>query len=93
MAYDFGPGYTYQQDVINLMQLGIPASKIVVGFMPGRDDVGFMTSVTDIETASKYILQQSLRGIMLWDLNRDLENTTGLGSAAATNKAAQVLHL
>ena len=29
MAYDYGSGYTYQQDVAGLMAMGVPASKIV----------------------------------------------------------------
>jgi hypothetical protein len=92
MAYDYAPGYQYQQDVQALVAMGTPISKIVVGLMPGMDDVGVMTSVANITTAAQYIEQNGLRGIMFWDLNRDLLNETGLGASAATNTAWNVFH-
>lgn len=92
MAYDFAPGYRYQDDVEALITMGIPASKISVGLMPGLDDVGVTTSVANITTAAQYIKQNGLEGIMFWDLNRDLENATGLGASAATNTAWNIFH-
>lgn len=92
MAYDYASGYTYQNDVSTLLSLGIPASKIVIGLMPGYDDLHVMTSLANITTASQYILSKGLAGIMFWDLNRDLKNTTGLGASAATNTAWGVFH-
>lgn len=92
MAYDYGPGYTYQQDVTNLRAMGVPASKIVIGLMPGYDDLHVMTSIADISAAAQYIKMNGLGGIMFWDLNRDHENLTGLGPDAATNTAWDVFH-
>ncbi len=92
MAYDYGvnSGYNYQQDVIGLKNMGVPASKIIIGLMPGYDDLHVMTSVNDIITAAQYVISQGLGGIMFWDLNRDHENLTGLGVDAATNAAWNV---
>jgi hypothetical protein len=92
MAYDYGPGYNYQQDVLSLIAMGVPASKIVVGLMPGYDDLHVMTSVSDISTAAEFVKQHGLAGIMFWDLNRDHSNQTGLGVDAATRTAWNVLH-
>lgn len=92
MAYDYGPGYSYQEDVAALIAMGVPASKIGIGLMPGVDDVGVMTSLANITTAAQYVKQNNLQGIMFWDLNRDLENLTGLGASAATNTAWNVFH-
>jgi len=92
MAYDYAPGYNYQQDAQALAAMGVPVSKIAIGFMPGMDDVGVMTSLNDITTAAQYIKQNGLKGIMFWDLNRDLENMTGLGASAATTAAWNVFH-
>lgn len=92
MAYDYGPGYTYQQDVTNLLAFNVPASKIVIGLMPGYDDVGVMTNISDIAAAANYVVAHGLGGIMFWDLNRDHENVTGLGTDAATNAAWNILH-
>ncbi|XWV24553.1 hypothetical protein QJ856_gp1238 [Tupanvirus deep ocean] len=91
MAYNYGPGYTFQQDVQNLIAKGVPANKIVVGLMPGRDDVGVLTDLNHIRTACNYIKQHNLAGIMFWSLNRDYLNLTGLGSSAAINTAHSIL--
>lgn len=92
MAYDAYPGYDYQPDVQALIQMGVPASKIVVGLMPGMDDVGIATSLADIEKASQYVNNQELGGIMFWSLNRDLTNATGLGAGSATTTAWNIIH-
>lgn len=92
MAYDAYSGYSATQDVQALIKMGIPANKISIGLMPGMDDIGVMTSLADIQTIAQFIKQNGLLGIMFWDLNRDLENATGLGSAAATNTAWNVFH-
>lgn len=91
MAYDNYVGYSYQQDISALEAMGVPPNKIVLGLMPGRDDTGKMTSVSDISAAASYVQQNGLKGIMFWDLNRDHENITGLGVDAATNTAWNIL--
>jgi len=92
MAYDAYTGYNYQTDVQALLNMGVPASKIVVGLMPGKDDIGKMTSLADITAAGQFVLQKGLGGLMFWDLDRDYENITGLGASAATNTAWGVFH-
>jgi hypothetical protein len=92
MAYDYAQGYRYQDDVQALLAMGVPASKIVVGLMPGFDDLGVMTSLADITTAAQYIKANGLKGIMFWDLNRDYANVTGLGASQATNTAWNVFN-
>jgi hypothetical protein len=91
MAYDYGPGYSYTTDVQNLIEMGVPSTKIVIGLMPGYDDLGVLTNVTNISTACNYILSNNLAGVMFWDLNRDHENLTGLGVDVATNTAHSIL--
>ncbi|MGB8468403.1 MAG: cellulose binding domain-containing protein [Candidatus Babeliales bacterium] len=91
MCYDAGSSYSYQSDISALIAMGIPASIIVVGLMPGADDEGKVTSVANIQTAADYIISQNLAGIMFWDLNRDHLNTTKLGVDAATDAAYAIL--
>lgn len=91
MAYDAYPGYNYKDDVSALIAMGVPASKIVVGLMPGYDDIGVYTSLNDITAVAQYVKTNHLGGVMFWDLNRDHENLTGLGVDAATNAAWKVL--
>jgi len=92
MAYDYGSSYSYQNDTAALISMGVPASIITLGFMPGHDDLGVLTSLSTITTASNYILAHGFKGIMFWDLNRDHENLTGLGVDAATDTAWNILH-
>ena len=92
MAYNAYQGYSYQQDVNALIAMGIPASKILVGLMPGNDDIGIPTSLATISAASQFVLKSGLAGIMFWSLNRDYKNATGLGANAATNTAWNIIH-
>jgi len=92
MAYDYAPGYRYQDDVNALIAMGVPASKIVVGLMPGMDDVGVNTTLDFIKAAANFIIANGLKGIMFWDLNRDHENQTGLGVDASFDAAWGIIH-
>ncbi len=92
MAYDYGSGYNYTQDVQAMLTAGIPSTKIMIGLMPGKDDLGALTSLSNISSAASYCVTNKLAGLMFWDLNRDYENTTGLGNSAATNTAYPILH-
>jgi len=92
MCYDAYPGYSYQSDVEALISMGVDPSKIVVGLMPGMDDVGHFTNLTDIVVAAKFAVNNNLGGIMLWDLNRDHENETGLGVNAATDASYGIIN-
>jgi hypothetical protein len=93
MAYDAYSGYSYQQDITKLISLNVPASKIVVGLMPGFDDIGIMTNTADINTACDYVIANNLAGAMYWDMNRDLENLTGLGSQSCANIMYSKFHV
>jgi len=92
MAYDAYAGYSYKTDIAGLEQMGVPGEKIVVGLMPGRDDIGGETTLQDIIIAAQYIVTNELAGMMLWDLNRDHEDLTGLGVDAATDAAFAILN-
>lgn len=92
MAYDTYPGYSYKSDAEGLMQMGVPAEKIEIGLMPGLDDVGAMTDLQDCADAADYVVENGLAGVMVWDLNRDHEDLTGLGVDAATDTIWHTLH-
>jgi len=92
MAYDAYQGYSYQTDVQGLLDMGVPANKIVVGLMPGDDDMGTLTTLADVTIAAQFAQAKELGGVMIWDLNRDHENLTGLGVNAATDAAYAVLN-
>lgn len=84
-------GYSYVVDVQGLIGLGVPASLICLGFMPGLDDMGVMTSLQYISDAAKYVLENGLAGVMYWDANRDLMNITGLGAQATADTIYAIL--
>ncbi|MCH9609680.1 MAG: hypothetical protein S4CHLAM45_00690 [Chlamydiales bacterium] len=84
MAYDAYSGYSYKDDAKGLYDLGVPRDKIVIGLMPGLDDIGEMTSLKQVKEAAEYVVKEGLGGIMIWDLNRDHKNTTSLGVDAST---------
>ncbi len=90
MAYDAYPGYSYEADVASLEAMGIPKALIYVGLMPGEDDTREMTSLDAVKDAAEYVVKNGLGGIMVWDLNRDHENLTGLGKDAATVAIEQI---
>lgn len=92
MAYEYNHPYNYEKDVSTLLSWDIPSKKIVIGLMPGKDNLGTQTSIADIEGAAKYVLEKKLGGIMVWNLNRDHENKGGLGEDAATKAAWKVIH-
>lgn len=84
-------GYSYVLDVEGLIKLGVPASHICLGFMPGTDDMGVMTTLQYISDACTYVLQNGLAGVMYWDANRDLTNITGLGAQATAEAIYSIL--
>lgn len=92
MAYDYGPGYDYKQDVQTMLDWGVPPQIIKVGLMPGYDDMGTYTSKDDIEAAAEYAKSQGLGGVMTWDLDRDYTNQDGLGQNVATDTIWDTFH-
>ena len=91
MAYDVYTGYTYTSDVAALISAGVPANKICVGLMPGTDDLGVFTSLSDVVSTGNYVLTNGLAGVMFWDLNRDLDNVTTLGPSATSDALYNIL--
>lgn len=91
MAYDAYSGYSYASDISSLISLGVPANKICLGLMPGLDDTNVLTSLSDVQAGANYVLTNKLAGLMMWDLNRDLDNATGLGSNVAFKAAYTIL--
>jgi chitinase len=91
MCYDAYPGYNYALDINTLISIGIPANKIVLGLMPSLDDVGHVTTLNDIKVGANYVLNNNLAGLMMWSLNRDLDNDTGFGSSASFDAAYAIL--
>jgi len=91
MAYNAYRGYSYANDISAMIKQGVPASKICLGLMPGKDDIGVMTSLTDVINAANYVKANGLAGLMYWSLNRDLNNITGLGPSAVANAVYPIL--
>lgn len=91
MAYDAYAGYSYASDISALIAMGVPASKICLGLMPGLDDEGNMTSLADVVTAANYVVTNGLAGLFYWDCDRDFNNITGLGASAVANAAYPIL--
>ena len=92
MAYDYGPGYDYKQDVEALLDWGVPSQIIKIGLMPGSDDMGTYTSQEDIKEAAEYAEEKGLSGVMTWDMDRDYTNEDGLGKDVATDTIWDVFH-
>jgi len=74
-----------QTDFVSYQQFGIPASKLVLGLMPGYDDVQVCTSAAEIASHTEYILSSGYKGIMTWNINRDLPSYTGMTAAGGVS--------
>jgi len=79
MGYDvYWEGWNIDQDVEQLVGLGVPLDKIVYGVMPGHHDAANeYTTVEDAVEAAKYVLEKGLGGVMTWDINRDCRGRMG----------------
>jgi hypothetical protein len=73
MAYDtYSLFYQVQNDIDELVKLGIPKSKIIIGLLQGCHDEPFnFTSVSDVINTASLVKRQGLAGIFLWSSNRD----------------------
>lgn len=78
MAYDtYQLTYNVQNDIDELVKLGISKSKIVIVMMPGCHDEPFaFTSVQDVSNTAGIVRRQGLAGINLWSANRDTNHRT-----------------
>lgn len=82
MAYDtYRLSYSFQTDINELINLGVPASKIIIGLMPGCHDEPFnFTTLADLTNAASLAKRRGLAGIALWSANRDTNHRTSLSS-------------
>jgi len=58
---------------------GVAASKIVLGLMPGSDDMAHVLSLQDALNLTSFAKGLGLQGVMTWDLNND---AAGIGGNA-----------
>jgi chitinase len=63
----------------------IPASQIMLGLMPGQDDMGQDLTLSQAQQLASFAMQAGLAGVMTWSLNRDYESQDGNSSEAYTN--------
>lgn len=70
---------------------GIPANKIQLGLMPGKDDVNHNLSLQDAKELGNWAVKKGLAGVMIWDINRDEAGIDGQESLAYTNALEKIL--
>lgn len=101
MEYDIWPGNSFVQQIeadvntyigaqgttgpAGLPCWGIPADKLRLGLMPGKDDQGHMLTPEDATTLTDFAKAQGLSGVMIWDSFRDGEGTTGYSPFTFSN--------
>ena len=62
-----------------LTNWNVNPAKIILGLMPGADDMGHTLSLQDALNLTSYAKSKGLQGIMTWDANTD---STGIGGNA-----------
>ena len=84
MEYDLwiDPANTYYTQIMWDIQYYIDTwkvapSKIILGLMPGNDDMGHNLSLQDALNLTSFALSKSLQGIMTWDANIDSKGIDG----------------
>jgi chitinase len=84
MEYDLwiGPNldyYTQIQNDINfyLNTWSIPSNKIILGLMPGNDDMERDLTLQNALNLTTFALQNNLLGVMTWDANNDSNGVDG----------------
>ena len=55
----------------------IPANKMILGLMPGRDDLGNNLSLKDALNITTYCKNNGFQGMMTWDIDIDSEGADG----------------
>lgn len=98
MEYDLwiDPSHTYARQIqwdieyyINTWK--VPANKITLGLMPGKDDLGKDLSLSDAVQLAKWAASQGLKGVMTWDADNDANGIDGNAPFAYTNGIESVL--
>jgi len=84
MEYDLWiqPGSTYSEQIkwdINyyLTQWSVAPAKIVLGLMPGSDDMKHVLGLQDALALTTFATEQGLMGVMTWDANIDSAGIAG----------------
>lgn len=84
MEYDLwiDPAHTYYTQImwdINyyMNTWKVSPSKIILGLMPGNDDMCHNLTLQDALNLTSFSLQQSLQGVMTWDANIDSKGIDG----------------
>ena len=89
-----GISYTRAQDEVEQFLKLVPPAKLVLGIMPGIDDLGedcpLSGSDQSCETLATFTKEKNLAGLMIWDANRDLQGQDGNAANAYVSKVAQV---
>jgi chitinase len=49
----------------------VPSNKLILGLMPGTDDMGHVLSLQDTLNLTSFAKNNSLKGVMTWDANLD----------------------
>ena len=91
MEYDLwiSPDYSYVEQVewdINyyLTNWSVPSQKIVLGLMPGPDDVPRTLTLQDSLNLTSFAINTNLQGVMTWDINIDSLGADGNAPYAYT---------
>ena len=84
MEYDLwlASGVTYLQQIqddINFYvnSWGVSPTKIVLGLMPGKDDLSRNLSLQDALNATAFSIQKGCQGVMIWDADNDGKGEDG----------------
>lgn len=84
MEYDLwiAPDYTYYNQIqydltYYTTSWQIPVNKLILGLMPGTDDLNTDLSLQDALNCTQLAITTGLKGVMTWDANRDAEGING----------------
>lgn len=84
MEYDLwlASGVSYAEQIesdINfyLSSWGVTPSKMFLGLMPGKDDLGRDLSLQDALNLTEFAMSKGLQGVMTWDANNDGQGVDG----------------
>uniref|UniRef100_A0A6C0KXI2 GH18 domain-containing protein n=1 Tax=viral metagenome TaxID=1070528 RepID=A0A6C0KXI2_9ZZZZ len=91
MEYDLwiDSAHTYSEQIqwdvdYYMKNWGVAGSKIVLGLMPGPDDMSHVLSLQDALNLTSYAKGLGLQGVMTWDLNIDAAGVAGNAPYAYT---------
>jgi chitinase len=91
MEYDIwiDPSNTYAQQIqwdidYYMKNWGVASSKLILGLMPGADDMGHVLSLQDALNLTSFSKTLGLKGVMTWDANLDATGLDGNAPYAYT---------